>query len=145
VQAQVLNLLAELQETLGLTYLFISHDLAVVNHLCDEVAVMYAGRIVEQGTPGQLFQAAAHPYTRALVGELPRNYPYAVAPGSAPAVPRSSDRVSGMDAPAPDGCAYAARCRYRHRRCEVERPLLRSIGSGHDAACHVAESVIQEL
>ena len=76
VQAQVLNLMQDLQQQCGVTYLLISHDLAVVNHLCDEVLVLYQGRIVERGAPGDLFQNAQHPYTRTLVDAVPR-----IAPG----------------------------------------------------------------
>ncbi len=75
VQAQVLNLMADLQAQFGVTYMLISHDLAVVNHLCDEVAVMWQGRIVEQGTPGQLFNRPQHPYTRTLLEAVPQAQP----------------------------------------------------------------------
>ena len=137
VQAQVLNLLMDLRDQFGVTYLLISHDLAVVDHVCDEVAVMYAGRIVEQGAPEVLFHAAAHPYTRALLRALP---------GTAPAVAASSISIAPVEAAAlGDGCDYAARCPHRVARCLQERPALRSLAPGHAAACHRAEDVMRSL
>jgi len=131
VQAQVLNLMQDLQDRLGVTYLFISHDLAVVDLVCDEVLVLYQGRVVEQGSPDVLFEAAAHPYTRALIDAVPR-----ARAGTARA---AAARVVPIEAPG--GCAFAPRCALRQADCLAAAPALRPLADGHRAACHHAERV----
>jgi peptide/nickel transport system ATP-binding protein len=140
VQAQVLNLMQDLQDTLGVTYLFISHDLAVVDLVCDEVLVLYQGRVVEQGDADTLFRAAAHPYTRTLMAAVPRAQPGARRERAA-TTPAADARPSSQ------GCAFAPRCAFRQDRCLAEAPPLRLLSTGpgvasHSAACHEAERVI---
>ena len=134
VQAQVLNLMQDLQDRLGVTYLFISHDLAVVDLVCDEVIVLYQGRVVEQGSPDTLFQSAAHPYTRALMDAVPRARPGA----------RRARQVLALEpVAAAQGCAFAPRCGWRQPICLSAAPPLRGLQAGHWVACHRAEQVAE--
>ena len=132
VQAQVLNLMQDLSKQFGVTYLLISHDLAVVDYLCDEVAVIYQGRIVEQGSPLTLFKAAAHPYTRALLSAVPR-----FRAGNASGERRRAAVVVPGNHPA-SACPYAARCPQAQALCDAQRPELKTVGDGHWVACHFA-------
>jgi peptide/nickel transport system ATP-binding protein/oligopeptide transport system ATP-binding protein len=131
IQAQVLNLLRDLQHRFGLTLIFISHDLSVVRHMCDRVAVMYLGKIVEIGAGDALYRSPRHPYTAALLGAVP-----AVRPGAPP----GGRRLLGGDVPSPanppTGCRFHTRCPKATERCRVEEPALAGPGSGTVAACH---------
>jgi peptide/nickel transport system ATP-binding protein len=134
IQAQVVNLLLALQQKLGLAYLFISHDLRMVRQVSHEVAVMYLGRIVEQGDPDRLFATPAHPYTQALVSAIPTHTRHRrtrlVLPGEPP---------NPVDRPA--GCAFHPRCPHAVARCRIETPALRTLADGRRAACHLAEQI----
>jgi peptide/nickel transport system ATP-binding protein len=140
VQAQVLNLMQDLQDRFGLALLFISHDLAVVDMVCDTVIVLYQGRIVERGAPDTLFRRAGHPYTRALLDAVPRMQP--LARRAAPAAARAAVAPAASG----EGCAFLPRCRFASERCARERPALRALqapgGADHAVACHVAEQVV---
>ncbi len=131
IQAQVINLMMDLQAQKGLSYLFIAHDLAVVQHISHRIAVMYLGRIVELADKRELFRQPLHPYTEALL---------AAVPIADPRVKRSKRIVQG-DVPSPiappPGCAFHTRCPYVMERCKVELPLLTEVAPGHLAACHL--------
>ncbi len=137
VQAQVINLLAELRRELGLTYLFIGHDLSVVRYLCDRVAVMYLGRVVEEGPSDALFADPRHPYTRALIDAAPEPDPEAARAHEV--VPLQGEAPS--PAVPPPGCAFHPRCPIAVARCSREMPALAPVGAGHGAACWLAQSV----
>lgn len=132
IQAQILNLFADLREQLGLTYLFITHDLGVVEHLSDRIAIMYLGRIVEEAPTEALFREPNHPYTQALLAEVPRLHvrrrTYTAIQGELPS-PLAR----------PSGCHFHPRCPHAMPRCVEERPELREIAPGHKSACHLNE------
>jgi peptide/nickel transport system ATP-binding protein len=131
VQAQILNLMSELQERLGLTYLFISHNLAVVSHIADRVGVMYLGRVVELAVAERLFAAPRHPYTRMLMDAIPDLQMTGKA-----RTPVAGEVPNPLDPPA--GCAFNPRCPHANQRCRAERPRL--LGHGAAAvACHAVE------
>jgi len=133
IQAQILNLFMDLRDELGLTYLFISHDLGVVEHLCDRVVVMYLGRVVESADVDDLFSRANHPYTQALLAQIPRfdirSARYDAIKGEIP---------SPLNPPA--GCHFHPRCPHAMARCRVEVPPLREVAPNHLSACHLNET-----
>jgi len=132
IQAQIINLFADLKEQRGVTFLFISHDLAVVEHLCDEIAVMYLGVIVETAGRDALFDRPLHPYTRALLSAIP-----AIDPDA----PRGRTVLKGeLPSPAspPAGCRFHTRCPLATDRCRAEVPQMRELEEGHKVACHLA-------
>jgi oligopeptide/dipeptide ABC transporter ATP-binding protein len=130
VQAQILNLMRALQSELRLTYLFISHNMAVVRHMSDEIAVMYLGRIVEQAPAEQLFAAARHPYTRLLLETIPD-----LEAPNRNRVPLAGEVPNPIEPPS--GCAFHPRCLRAEARCRIEAPALRDIAGGR-VACHFA-------
>jgi peptide/nickel transport system ATP-binding protein len=135
VQAQVLNLLLELQGRLSLTYLFVAHDLSVVRHISDRVAVMYVGQLVELAPTEEIFNRPKHPYTAALMRAVPVPDPRV----------RSGDVVLKGEVPSPaappSGCYFHPRCRFAEDRCRQEAPGLREMSPGHLARCHFAETL----
>ena len=134
IQAQILNLLAELRAELGLGLLFISHDLSVVRHLCDRVAVMYLGKIVESGDREQVYSQPVHPYTQALLSSAPALFPWRVKTTTIPA----DDGEVPSPADPPSGCRFRTRCPKAQQRCAEEEPLLELRGFSHPSACHYA-------
>lgn len=138
IQAQVINLLQDLQESLGLTYLFIAHDLSVVKHISDRVAVMYVGKIVELANKEELYDNPQHPYTEALLSAVP--------------VPDPTEKRNRIilegDVPSPidppEGCRFHTRCRYAEDICSREEPPFKDIGGGHFVACHLRQPKKQQ-
>ena len=135
VQAQILNLLRKLQADFGLTFLFISHDLGVVQHMCDSIAVMYMGKIVEHADRISLFNNPLHPYTKALLSAVPsvdkkrrEQTKRILIPGDPP------DPLA-----LPEGCRFANRCPVAQDRCKAEQPALKQIAEGHKVACHLVD------
>jgi oligopeptide/dipeptide ABC transporter ATP-binding protein len=134
VQAQVLNMMADLRERLGLSILFIAHDLRVVEHVADRVAVMYLGKIVETAPSEELYRAGPlHPYTKGLLAAIPQ-----VGGEPRKASVMEGDPPSPINVPA--GCAFAGRCANRMPRCGAEDPVLRDMGGGRTVACHLFDS-----
>lgn len=135
IQAQVINLLVDLQKKLGLTYVFVAHDLSVVQYISDRVAVMYLGRIVEIGASSKLYKSPAHPYTRALLSSIPAAHPRDK---------RSIQPLAG-DVPSPSnppsGCAFHPRCPFATDICKQQVPKLR-VFDGREAACHNLEKIV---
>jgi oligopeptide/dipeptide ABC transporter ATP-binding protein len=138
IQAQIINLLMDLQDEYQLSYLFVAHDLAVVEHISDRVAVMYLGRIVEMTDKTSLFETPLHPYTEALLSAVP--------------IPKYGARdrkrvILTGDVPSPinppPGCHFHTRCPYAMARCRHEAPILREVQPGHWASCHLHDAGVR--
>ena len=137
IQAQVINMFDELQDKLGLTYLFIAHDLLVVRHISDRIAVMYLGKMVELAPAAEIYDHPLHPYSRALLSAVP-------IPD--PKIARANKRIvltGDIPSPlnAPSGCPFRTRCRYATEACAAEMPAFKEVSSGHFVACHRTEEI----
>jgi oligopeptide/dipeptide ABC transporter ATP-binding protein len=137
IQAQVINLLEDLQEELGMTYIFISHDLSVVQHSCDRIAVMYVGKIVEVAEADELVMAPRHPYTAALLSAVP--IPDPKARYGKKRVILSGDVPSPINPPS--GCRFHTRCPFKDDLCVTQEPTLKELSPGHFSACHFSDKI----
>jgi oligopeptide transport system ATP-binding protein len=135
IQAQIINLMLDLQREFGLTYLFIAHDLGVVKHVADRVAVMYLGKIVEMAEKRTLYAAPKHPYTQALLAAVP-----VPRPSARQALKPLTGEIPSPSAP-PSGCRFHTRCPYVEARCRIEEPALREVAPGQHAACHLVPPI----
>ncbi|HOU15862.1 MAG TPA: ATP-binding cassette domain-containing protein [Anaerolineae bacterium] len=137
IRAQILNLMEELQRDFDLTYLFVSHDLSVIRHICNRVVVMYVGKVVEIATGLDIYMNPKHPYTEALMSAVPVSNPRARDKGARIRLP---GEVADPSNP-PPGCYFHPRCRYAKEQCSAETPVLRDMGNDHFVACHFAEEL----
>ena len=137
IQAQVVNMFGELQEELGLTYLFIAHDLLVVRHISNRIAVMYLGKMVELTDANEIYERPLHPYSKALMSAVPMPDPKIARLNNR--IPLSGDIPSPLNAPS--GCPFRTRCEYACERCAQEVPEFREISKGHFVACHRVEEI----
>ena len=135
IQAQIVNLFGELKEKLGLTYLFIAHDLSMVRHISDRVGVMYLGMMAEMADSRELYENPRHPYTKALLSAIPSTDPD--QPMSGRRIRMEGEVGSPVNPPA--GCRFASRCPWATDRCRKEMPMLRQVAPGHFCACHLEE------
>jgi len=137
IQAQVVNMLEDLQDEMGLTYLFIAHDLSMVKHISDRIGVMYLGKLMEVCGSKRLYENPMHPYTQALLSSIPIPDPIATRKNKRIIL---EGQVSSPINP-PEGCRFASRCRFAQERCTVETPSLRELEKDHFVACHFAEEI----
>jgi len=137
IQAQIVNLLQDLRSELNLTYLFIAHDLSVVRHISDRIAIMYAGQLVEVADKDAVYDNPSHPYTQALLSAVP--IPDPVIESKRKRVAVAGDVPNLIDPP--PGCRFTSRCPYARERCHEETPEMRPIAVGHEAACHFVEDI----
>ena len=137
IQAQVVNMLIKLQQEMGLTYLFIAHDLSMVKHISERVGVMYLGSMVEITSSGELYSHPLHPYTKALLSAIPIPDPEIEAQRETARIRLEGEVPSPIDPP--PGCKFAGRCRYATDRCRKETPTLKDMGGGHFVACFAVE------
>ena len=139
IQAQVINILEELQERFGFTYLFISHDLSMVRHISHQVGVMYLGNLIEYAQVDELFDHMLHPYTRSLISAVPVADPIQARESSR--IVLQGDVPSPLDPPA--GCPFKARCSFAREICGQEKPVLKNVGGGHMVACHLYDTSVK--
>ena len=137
IQSQIINLLIDLQQNLGLTYLFIAHDLDIVRYISDRIAVMYLGHVMEIGDSDEVYNNALHPYSQALLSAVP--IPDPDMEKQKQRIILQGDVPSPIDVP--KGCPFAGRCRYAKDKCSEERPELREVKAGHQVACHFVDEI----